>query len=1008
MAVVAGVAERVRFGEFELDPSKGQLRHRGKLVPLEPKAFDVLAHLVRNRDRTVSVSELLRVVWPEVAVERGSVHRAVHFLRRAVSDRSDGAEAIQTIPRRGYRFTIAVEEGDPEGPSVGSAAAGRAASYIGRARLSAVLDARLAAAVRGRPDLVLLHGPAGIGKSATLAHLAESARSKSATVFEGRCIEGPGAPPYRPWSRILLAALRVDGAKDVATGLELGLEEVARALPDLGAALGVQAPKDASIDPGARHRVHEAIAEWVRNRCRRGPLVLMIDDLHRADLDSIQLLAFLVQELSDEPLLIAAAFRDGPRDGGGAALESLVSLRPGAPLRLGELSKPEVAELAQAHGGATWTPDDLDQLADSSGGNPLFVEQLLRTRDAGVGRIPDRRSVGLRGALRRLLEDAPSRCTAMLSFASVFGREFDPVVVAAGLEQSVAEVEAAVEEAIELRVLEPNDDGSVRFVHGLIPEVLHAGLSAAERVENHRRAVVGLVSTRTGPREVLSELAHHACEAVKAIGVGPAFDYTVTAARDAMQRLAYDEAVQLFERALSLRAAGSPGQAARATCLIDLATVMVLRGAGREARPRFFEACDLAREIDDPVLLGRAALGPSEVDEYWELDHEQIAVLKEAVELLGDLDPALRVKLLIALAKTGYYSDPQLSLDATEEALELARALGDPSLVCASLVARADGLGWTDGYGDCVLLVDEANQIARRSPVTPMVWGSVIRQAAYNALAAGDREGFESRLRDLEHMAHAHRLTFFDWAVTAMRGTLALLEGRFDDARGLTQQQLKVGGRSNPILAFQAAGVQTTVIQLATGSPEEVAGTMRSFTERFPEVSPWRATLAMALAEIGERDAAINEVDALIRRGFEPRHRDFLPIALGVLGQTVRLVGDRRLAEAVSAELERLPDRCIVVGLSLATYGAVDRYRGLCAETLGNLDEAISLYESGLRLDEAMGAHPFVASGLADLGRALRARGGSEDERRANRHLLRGRDLAGKLGMHRLAGSIER
>ncbi|MEE8167103.1 MAG: AAA family ATPase, partial [Myxococcota bacterium] len=597
------MATSYRFGEFELDTAAGELRHRDERVPLEPKVFDLLMHLLRHRDRIVSVPELLTAVWADISVERGSVHRAVRLLRRALSDQATQLEAIVTVPRRGYRFAQDVKE-------IANQSASRAGpTFVGREEICGELDARLERAMSGsQTGLALLHGPAGIGKSATLARLRRSAERLGATVFEGRCIEGPAAPPYRPWSRILRAALRLDGATDLAAGLETGLHDVAQALPEIGAALGVRIQANEVIDPGAQHRVHAAIASWIRLRCRRSPLVLLIDDLHRADLDSIQLLAFLIQDLTDEPLLLATAFRDRPEQiSNPAAVDALITLRPDAPIRLAEFSQSEVEEFARERSDETWTSSELDRLWLASGGNPLFVEQLVRTHGA------DRRSpplgppaAGLRGALRRLLEDASLPCSEMLSMASVFGRAFEPAVLAAGLGRSMIEIQTAIDEAVQLRLLEPDEDPEYRFVHGLFPEVLYADLSSAERIEQHGRALSGLIAMQAGPRHRLTELAHHAHEAASRIGIRRAFDYAIAAANDAAKRLAFEDAIQLFKRALEIRdprAGDEVDRAARANCLIDIATLLVMRGAAAAARPFFDDAAELAREIDDPKLF---------------------------------------------------------------------------------------------------------------------------------------------------------------------------------------------------------------------------------------------------------------------------------------------------------------------------------------------------------------------------------------------------------------------
>jgi DNA-binding winged helix-turn-helix (wHTH) protein/tetratricopeptide (TPR) repeat protein len=992
------MARSYRFGDFELDGPTGELRHRGRRIALEPKAFDVLAHLVRHRDRAVGVEELLAAVWSGVAVERGSVHRVVRLLRRALAAQPLGSQAIATLPRRGYRFTLDAQETGPG--ALGADPQG----YVGRSELCADLDRALSRALRGHAGLILLYGPAGIGKSATLARLARSATRDGAVVFEGRCSEGPALPPHRPWSHILRAALHTDGASDLAEGLALGLADVARALPEIGQALGVRPPAREAGEPGARYRMHAAIADWLRRRCRRTPVVLLLDDLHRADPDSLELLASILEEIADERLLVAAAYRDAAGSSPGQdALARLVARHPQALLRLGELTRSEVAALARARSRRDWLPGELDRLSDASGGNPLFVEHLVRARDAGEGEIgADLRGPGLRGVLRRLMEDASPACSAMLAFACVFGREFEPAVVAAGLGLPLAEIEAAVSEAVGLRLVERAGD-ELHFVHGLIPEVLYAELPAGLRLEQHRRAVTGLLAARTGPRQYLSELAHHACEAADRIGADVAFDHTVRAARDAARQLAYDNAIALFRRALSLR---TPDAAARAACLVELATWMVVRGAAEAARAHFAEACELARELDDPILFARSALGPSGVDEYEEFEPEEGGLLREALDRLGDRSRELRVRLLIALARTGYYGDAERTLDASAEALAVARASGEPACVCAAGMARAEALGWTLRRDERRALVREADEIARREPVSPLMRGMALRQKACEALLDGDRGACERCVDELERLARARGLTIVDWRATYLRGTLALLAGRFDDARDLVARQLEIGRHSNPTLAFQVAGVHTTMIELATGSLEAVTGTFRSLTDRFPELSPWRAALALALAQGGQADAAREHAEVLVRGRFEPRHRDFHPAVLASLAEAGRWLGERALAATLAGELAKLSDPYVVLGPGLAACGAADRYRGLCAETLERYDEAIEWYEGGLALEEAMGAHPFVARTLCDLGRALRLRGHAQDAGAACRHRTRALELASKLGLLRLAAEL--
>jgi DNA-binding winged helix-turn-helix (wHTH) protein len=90
-----------RFGEFELDPGARELRRSGTALPLQPKVFDLLLHLVRNRYRTVGRDELLRVVWPGVRVTPASVSRALKGARRALGDDGTRQALLRTVPGAG-------------------------------------------------------------------------------------------------------------------------------------------------------------------------------------------------------------------------------------------------------------------------------------------------------------------------------------------------------------------------------------------------------------------------------------------------------------------------------------------------------------------------------------------------------------------------------------------------------------------------------------------------------------------------------------------------------------------------------------------------------------------------------------------------------------------------------------------------------------------------------------------------------------------------------------------
>src|SRR5688500_10337601 len=105
------------FGPYRLDPPNARLTRGRQVVALKPKAFDVLAHLVRNAGRLVPQDELLGTVWPDTIVGDSSLKSCVRQVRRALGDRVRKPQFIETVHRRGYRFIAPVTAGEQPAPA---------------------------------------------------------------------------------------------------------------------------------------------------------------------------------------------------------------------------------------------------------------------------------------------------------------------------------------------------------------------------------------------------------------------------------------------------------------------------------------------------------------------------------------------------------------------------------------------------------------------------------------------------------------------------------------------------------------------------------------------------------------------------------------------------------------------------------------------------------------------------------------------------------------------------
>jgi TolB-like protein len=98
-----------RFADFEIDLAQHELRRKGELVPIEPQVFDLLIHLIRNRDRIVSKEELIDEIWQGRVISEAALSSRVAAVRRAIGDNGDDQRLLRTHHKRGFRFIGQVE-----------------------------------------------------------------------------------------------------------------------------------------------------------------------------------------------------------------------------------------------------------------------------------------------------------------------------------------------------------------------------------------------------------------------------------------------------------------------------------------------------------------------------------------------------------------------------------------------------------------------------------------------------------------------------------------------------------------------------------------------------------------------------------------------------------------------------------------------------------------------------------------------------------------------------------
>jgi tetratricopeptide (TPR) repeat protein len=270
--------------------------------------------------------------------------------------------------------------------------------------------------------------------------------------------------------------------------------------------------------------------------------------------------------------------------------------------------------------------------------------------------------------------------------------------------------------------------------------------------------------------------------------------------------------------------------------------------------------------------------------------------------------------------------------------------------------------------------------------------GLVIRAPAH--LEQGDLEGFDADVAGFEGLAdrlHWWAPRFF---ATMLRGTEAVMYGRFGEARARAEQILQTGAQDTN--SFNAYAAQIAVLARDEGALEELLPLVEGAVAKNPTLA-FRAVLASGLAEVGNTDAARVHLEELAADDFAAvLPGDTYLVSLALLAEVAATVGDANRAEEIFRRMQRASGNLVVAAAGVACVGAADRFLAMLAATCGRYDEAEGLFERALELEEGLGLSPFVARTRLWFARALAARG---DNDRARAVASASRLLAEELGM---------
>ncbi|MGH3770292.1 MAG: helix-turn-helix transcriptional regulator [Pseudonocardiaceae bacterium] len=858
-----------------------------------------------------------------------------------------------------------------------------AEAFLERDREVALLEEALAATRDGAGRVVVLEGEAGIGKTTLLDAASACGRRTGLRVLLAR-----GGEHEREFGFGIVRQLFEDALLAAAADERLAVLEgpASRAAPLFG--LGAGAPE---ADPGA---VQHGLYRLALNLARCAPLLLVIDDVHWADLASLRWVLYLARRIERAPVCVLLARRPGELDAPEDLLRRLVAEPAVAKLELGPLSQGACERLA-----AGILPQPEPELCavcyHQTAGNPFFLRELCHTlADKRLSSRQDLLDLARRLGPERLRDSVLVRLFRMPAASRELVRavavletdaELRHAAALAGLE--VEEASSAADQLAAARIFAPGTP--LRFAHPILRAAVYRELSAAHRGALHRRAA-----------ELLAADGQLERGAVHLLVTSPQGDARVVAllraaAGRALTHGAVETAASLLERALS--EPPPPNQRAAVHLELGHAERLANRPEARaHLRAAFADATSPAQRARAAGELGAALMA------WGGRPQEALELLLGAARELRPLDPARALEIEIDAASFAVLGGRWREREGNWLAELAERA--DPRTPAGRRllgVLAYDCLATPGTAGrEVAALLDraQAHGSVWEDPPPWQYQSMVLIVVAFAEIALDRLEAAHQHVAQARQRAHALGSVPGEIGALAVLGRVEYLRGDLVDAEAHLRQACALIEKAGHWDYVDLPVSQLVLVLVERGQEEEARQLLRTHGLDAPELPRGHLTnqflaqarIALWLAA-GEASRARHDAEALKRMARRRRSPALLSggglMALGTFAcgdvQRARLLAARQLAEA------RRFGVASAVGHALRTLGLIEGgERGL--RHLAQSVEVLSPSPGRLEYTRA----------LLDEGSALRRAG---QRTRASAPLRQALDVAAAAGAERLA-----
>ena len=759
----------------------------------------------------------------------------------------------------------------------------------------------------GRGSVLELVGNAGMGKTRLLSEFRAEAPDLPHLVSSCELYESSVA--YLPIRRLLWLLL---GAGPDATGIARRLrDDVARRAPELLPwlpLLAIVADAEVPMTPEVRDlgdefrraKLAEVTIDYL-SRAVTDPTVVVTEDVHWMDEGSADLLRAIAARIADLPWLVCVSRRD----------EETGFVLPEAPrctsLKLTPLSEDALGSLIDlATEDAPFPRHEVAELSGRSGGNPLFLQELLHAaKDAGsVEGLPD----SIEGMITTEIDRLANADRRVLRYASVLGMSFERALAEALLDPAETASDGYPWERL-AQFVDDEGGGRYRFRHALMRDAAYEGLPYRRRRELHARVGAVLASARDGGHEQAELLSLHF---YLAGALEEAWRYSMIAADRAEAAYANIEASRFLRRAIEAgrRVDVPTDQLVRTN--ERLGDVLDRAGVYEEAARAYAEARRL--NGSDAIVESRLMLKQAKIADRAGKPASSLRWLTRGVRLL----------------------ETRLSREALAQRARLSATY---SAVRAGQGRVTDAIRWAER---AIAEAEPVHELEAQANAHYMIaWANVDRGQF------GQAEHFERALSIFEELGNVKRqgdvLTYY--------GQMAYYEGRWHDAIELYQRGQERSERAGDAVGAAIAWMNVAEIRSDQGRLEEAGSLAREALRvfraaRYPElISIDCAILGRTLSRAGRDDEAEQLLMEALRSAEDSGGQLLEVAALCFLAEhRVRLED----AEGVLAYLERAEAKAAPIGGAGLYRPLLDRVRGYAHLFGGDFEQAAGAFARGL------------------------------------------------------------